>query len=428
MRKKLTDRTLQSLKAEDTLYDVMDIVTPGFGVRVSPETGRRTFILFTRYPGSSNPTRRALGEYPSMTLEAARRKAQDWRNLIKQGKDPAHEEARQRAAEARKRAITFGAVFEDFAAEKLARERRGAKVVLDIKRDFMPSWASQPITEITPHDVREIVKVVAARGPYQAHNSLGHVRRLFSWAIDQHVYGIEISPCDRLKPKAIIGEKKPRSRVLTDDEVRALWRTSKRLPYPYGELLRMLLLTGQRHQEVCGARWREIDFQAKVWTIPSERFKSDAEHRVPLTDDVLALLGELPRFRKGDHLFSTTFGVQPTRINDKVKTDLDARLLRTLKAMARMRGEDPKRVELRGWVIHDLRRTLRTHLAALRIQDHVAEMVVGHGRKGIARVYDQHRYDSEMREALTAWSARLRGIVSPPAPKSADVVSIFGAR
>jgi integrase len=120
--------------------------------------------------------------------------------------------------------------------------------------------------------------------------------------------------------------------------------------------------------------------------------------------------------------------VQPTRINDKVKTDLDARLLRTLKAMARMRGEDPKRVELRGWVIHDLRRTLRTHLAALRIQDHVAEMVVGHGRKGIARVYDQYRYDIEMREALTAWAARLKSIVEPPPPSGARWCRCTGGR
>jgi integrase len=114
-------------------------------------------------------------------------------------------------------------------------------------------------------------------------------------------------------------------------------------------------------------------------------------------------------------LFSaTTFGVKPTAIGDKVKRALDAHMRRELEEMARQRGEDPSRVELNPWVIHDLRRTLRTHLAALRIQDHIAEMVIGHGRQGLQRVYDQHGYVEEQREALAQWATRLRSIVEPP--------------
>jgi integrase len=179
----------------------------------------------------------------------------------------------------------------------------------------------------------------------------------------------------------------------------------------------MLLLTGARHREVAEARWPEIDLTQKLWSVGAERFKSDAPHMVPLSPPVCTLLAELPRHRKGDHLFSTSFGAKPTIISDKVKDKLDARMLRTLRAMARARGEDPDRVELRPWVIHDLRRTLRTRLAALKIQDHVAEMVIGHGRQGMQRVYDQHSYLSEMRAALDAWAERLLGIAEPrPAP------------
>ena len=108
-----------------------------------------------------------------------------------------------------------------------------------------------------------------------------------------------------------------------------------------------------------------------------------------------------------------------------LKEKIDGHMLCTLKAMARLRGNDPARVELKPWVIHDLRRTLRTHLSALRIPDHVAEMVIGHGRQGLQRVYDQHRYLDEMREALTQWAARLRSIVNPP---PANVVSLAEAR
>jgi hypothetical protein len=422
-KRALNDRVIKALKpaSQGRRYDVSDSVLPGLGVRVT-ENGTKTFVLVARFPGSNNPTRRALGEYGALTLEKARDKGRDWLALIRQGKDPKDEEARQRLAEQRQRANTFATVAEDFISEKLSTERKGAEVERDIRRVFMPAWGKRPITEISADDVRELVKAVRDRGAsYQAHNLLGYARRLFAWAIDQQAYGLAASPCDRLKPKAIIGEKRARTRTLSDDEIRAFWRNASRMPYPYGPLCRLLLLVGQRHNEVAKATRDEFAPAGDLWAIGAERFKSDASHLVPLTDDARAVIASLPKFKTGPFLFSTTFGAKPTVISDKAKSRLDARMLRTLKAMARKRGDDPARVELKPWVIHDLRRTLRTHLAALRIPDHVAEMVIGHGRKGLQRVYDQHRYINEMREALTLWAGRLRSIVDP-AP--ANVVAI----
>src|SRR5262249_24676289 len=130
-----------------------------------------------------------------------------------------------------------------------------------------------------------------------------------------------------------------------------------------------------------------------------------AEHVIPLTDDALALLDGLPRFKRGEYVFSTTFGEKPTVISDKIKNQIDRGVAEILDR------------ELQPWVLHDLRRVVRSHLSALRIPDHVAEMVLGHGRKGIQRVYDQHRYQDELREALTRWNARLRSIVEPAPAK-----------
>jgi hypothetical protein len=398
--------------------------------------------------GIPNPTRRALGEYGELTIEEARQKAREWLKLIQQGKDPKDEEDRQRRAEQRKRANSFAAVAEEFIADKLSTERKGREVERDIRRELISAWGSRPIVEIAPH-VRAVVRAIKDRGaPYQAHNVLGYARRLFAWAIDQQVYGLENSPCDRLKPRVIIGEKRARQRILSDDEIRAFWRATLRLGYPYGQTCRLLLLLGQRHREVAHAAWAEFhpDFVAllrryadggepiawhmvkpewKLWCVGEERFKSEAPHMVPLTDDAFIILATLPHFRKGEHLFSTSFGAKPTAISDKVKGRLDTRMLHTLRAMARVRGDDPRRVELKPWIIHDLRRTLRTHLSALRIPDHVAEMVIGHGRQGLQRIYDQHRYLDEMREALTLWAGRLRSIVEP-AP--ANVVELAKAR
>jgi integrase len=420
-KRNLTDRALKSLKpAEaDTHYDVMDMVVPGLGVRVS-ETGRRTFVLVARYPGSPNPTRRAIGEYGALTLEKARTKARDWLELLRRGVDPRSEEERQRIAEQRKQANSFRVVAEEFIRLAVIgsdptkpKQRKGAETKRDIEREFIDRWDGRPITEITSHDVVAVLDEAVARGsPYQAHNLLGHIRRLFNWAIARGVYGLDHSPCDRMKPKDVIGAKAMRTRVLNDAELRALWHVTEGWEYPYGPLFRVLALTGQRKSEVAEARWPEFDLDRKLWTIPAERMKADAPHVVPLSDDVIAVLKSLPRFNKGDHLFSTTFGVKPVNGFSKAKAALD-------KAM---RGELSK---LPPFVIHDIRRTVRTGLSALPVSSDVAELVIGHTRQGVRKVYDQYAYLDEKRQALDLWAGRLRDIVTPP---PANVVKMAKAR
>jgi integrase len=119
---------------------------------------------------------------------------------------------------------------------------------------------------------------------------------------------LETSPCDRLSTSKLIGERKPRQRVLNDAELRAFWRATATLGYPFGPLFQFLLLTGQRRNEVVRARWREFDLTARLWIVPPERFKSDAVHTIPITDAALALLGGMPRFTGGDFMFSCKRG------------------------------------------------------------------------------------------------------------------------
>ena len=282
----------------------------------------------------------------------------------------------------------------------------------------MPRWRNKALSAITRKDVTHLVDEIKDRGAlYQAHNVLGHAKTFFNWAIERGIYGIEASPCDRIKPSRLIGPKSPRQRVLSDVEIAAFWRAARRMQYPIGPLFQMLLLTGQRRSEVGEARWREFDLRNQLWTVPPERFKSDST----LTScrcraDVMALLKTLPRW-KGDFLFSSTGGKKPVNGFSKAKSQLDRRMLLSLKALARKRGDDPRNVVLPPFVLHDLRRTMRTRLSSLRVADTVAEQVIGHGRKGIQRVYDQHQYLPEMREALDKWATLLRGIVAQPASK-----------
>ena len=412
----LNDRIIQAQKrkpvAPGKRREIWDALVPGMGLRTT-DKGAVSFVLATRFPGAKNPARRTLGAYGKLTLEQARDKARHWLDLVHRGIDPQVEEERERLAERRKAATTFGAVAEDFIREKCARERRGFEVERIIRRDLLPAWDSRPIADITPVDIVLLLKPIKARGEYAAHAALSTIKRLLGWAAESQVYGIALSPADRLKPKSLIGEKRPRTRVLTDPEIRAFVRACDQLGYPYGSIGKMLLLTGARHREVSEAPWSEIDLAKRAWTIGQGRFKSAVEHVVPLTSDMVALLEGLPRFKRGSHVFSTTSGEKPTMITDKIKQKIDD-------LMAQKLGAKPK-----PWVIHDLRRTVRSHLAALRIPDHVAEMVLGHGRKGLQRVYDQHRYEAEMREALTLWAARLRDIVEPP---PANLVAIKKVR
>ena len=459
-KKDLTDRTLRALHAapEGTRYEIMDTQAPGLGIRVT-DTGQRTFVLIARFPGHKQPTRRALGQYTPLndaeekrrykalpevdrkketfedyvvrtygasTLAGAREKARKWRAMIQSGIDPRTHEERQQHAALRQQRNTFGTVAEDFIKDKLPGERKGREVERDIRREFIPAWGKRPISEIAPHDVRAVVKAAKDRGaPYQAHNLLTIARRLFSWAIDQQVYGLESSPCERLKPKAIIGRKVFRTRILDDDELRAFWRATRRLSYPYAPLFRMLALTGQRKSEVAEARWSEIDLVGKLWTIPAERMKADAAHVVPLSDDVIAILESLPRFKKGDHIFTTTFGVKAVNGFSKAKERLDKRMLRSWRALGRARGKDRRKAQIEPWVIHDVRRSMRTGLSGLPVSDLVRELVIAHTKPGLHKVYDQHAYEQEKRHALELWAARLRNIVEP-AP--ANVVPLIAVR
>jgi hypothetical protein len=136
--------------------------------------------------------------------------------------------------------------------------------------------------------------------------------------------------------------------------------------------------------------------------VPPERFKSNAAHLIPLTKHVRSILGALPRFDNGDHIFTASLGASPVKGFQKAKERIDALMKEEL-------GAAPY-----PWVTHDIRRTLRTRLASLRVSDVVAEMIIGHGRRGLQRVYDQHSYEPEMREALDLWAARLRSIATPP--------------
>jgi integrase len=403
VKRALTDRAIKSLAnkpaKEGKTYDVPDGIVPGLAVRVMP-SGQRTFVLVARFPGRKNPTRRAIGAYGAITLDTARERARKWLDLIRRGIDPQVQEERERLAELRKQAHTFTAVAEEFIRVHVSKTRKAVGVEHSIRREFIARWGERPIAEITPKDILDVIDDAVKRGaPYMAHNLFGYARTLFGWAISRPDYGLETSPCDRLKPKRVIGKKEARQRILSDKEISALWSSADAMGYPYGPVIKLLLLTGQRLNEVARATWSEFDLDRRMWTIPGQRMKAGAAHTVPLSDAALEVLRELPRLKQGSHLFSTTFGEMPVNGFSRAKRRLDELMTERLGAIEEFR-------------FHDIRRTMRTGLSALPIPDRVRELVIAHAQPGLHQVYDRHKYDDEKRAALDLWATRLMAIVT----------------
>jgi len=454
MQHPISDRTIKALlkghapemgkKDKYGRRELIDQIQPGFGLRWNGKK-KVTFLVFGRFGGSS--VRRTIGDYGASTnraariytLAAARAEAEQWLIQRRAGTDPKQERDRALEARARERTNIFERVAEDFIREKVLGpecydewqtlewktspkehdpiERKGFEIARDIRRDLIPIWGKRPVVQITDGDVQDAIEAKAKTAPAQARNLLGTAKRLFTWAKLRRRYGLTASPIADLKPRDVVGDKRSVERILNDDELFALWRAVGRLPYPHGPVYRLLILSALRLNEAADASKLELDRKNKLWIIPKERMKGKngkaREHAVPLIDPILAVFDALPKYGKGDFLFTTTFGAKPVWMSDKVKKRLDARMLRTLKAMAVRDGHDPAKVRLLPWTNHDIRRTVRSNLSRLKVSEEAREAVMAHARPGIKGTYDLYDYLDEKREALTLWAARVSQIVAP---------------
>jgi integrase len=202
-----------------------------------------------------------------------------------------------------------------------------------------------------------------------------------------------------------------RDRVLSDEEIKAFWRAANELSWPFENVFKVLVLTGQRREEVAGMRWREVDLDAGHWTIAKERCKNGKAHTVDLCPEAVRMLDPLgdvaaPRLVRSaeaeDLIFSTT-GRTPVSGFSKAKGRIDAR-------MQEMLGD-----KFKPWRTHDLRRTAASEMAALGFQPHVIERVLNHvsgAQGGLVGVYQRHEYREERRRAIMAWGAHVMGVVS----------------
>jgi hypothetical protein len=456
MKTALTDRAIKAARPVAKPYDMHDAVVPGLALRVLP-SGVKSFVLIARFPGSRNPTRRALGVYGELTLERARTKARQWLELIARGIDPAEEVERQRREQERKRATTFAAVVEDYirievygpGGEKRPRHRTAAKTVTALRGTLVPLFGHRPVTELTAEEimrpleligqigtdhalaklkVRKLVRSGRKRRPAlsQARGLFAFMEMILNWASepDAH-YGLDRSPLERVRVSRRLGRAEPRDHTLNDEELAALQIAISRLPPPSRQMYLVLLHSGLRLNEAAKACWSELE--EEVWTVPAGRMKGKngeaKPHIVPITSALRKVFDSLPP-GKGDHfVFSCDGGRTPMSTRGTtLKNRLDRLMLQALRERAKARGEDPDKIGmvLRPWKNHDVRRTCRSTLSRLHVDHATAEAVMAHRHAGgaIAAIYDRWERLPEKRDALERWSKFLAGLTRPRLAKA----------
>ena len=244
--------------------------------------------------------------------------------------------------------------------------------------------------------------VVDRSAPTLANRVLATTRRMFNWCLARGI--ITASPCADIKPPS---PENSRDRVLSDEELRLIWRACDVTGWPFGPLVRLLMLTGQRREEVAGMRWSEVDLDRNLWTIPRERAKNNQAHEVPLSSRAVAVLASIPKVDgPAAYLFTTTGRTAVTGFS-RAKGRLDAVIIRALQAEAAATGQNPTEVQpLPRWTFHDLRRTAASGMARLGVNLPVIEKVLNHTSgsfAGVVGVYQRHSFAEEKRAALDAW-------------------------
>lgn len=387
MKRRLTPKTIEALPpAVNKRYEVHDQLLPGLHVRVSA-TGRKVFGISRRINGRMKRIR--IGAYPIVSLADARDKARDILRDIELGQ---YDEASSSVAEPALRS-TLGDIIPDFIekhAKRHTKEWKGTERVLMRMNKLHPMRIDTIKRADVIKELERLISDIKGKGGKgtRANRGLAAIKKLYSWCIDQGI--VEISPVAGLKPRI---KEIARDRVLSDDELIAIYGAGASEGFPFEHFLKLLILTGQRRGEVAGMRWSELDLDKGIWTLPAKRAKNATSHIVPLAPLAIFILKSVPRFQGSDLVFTTT-GDTPISGFGRLKERLDVAVS----------------LDAEDWRFHDLRRTMATNMAMLRVAPHIIEAVLNHKTgivSGVAATYNRHAYLDEKREALELWAKKV---------------------
>ena len=420
----LTSKGVAGVTGGNSRREIADGALPGFYLVVQP-SGAKSWALRYRYDGK--PKKLTIGPVllkrdgdeiegtlpfgQSMTLTEARRAARAALQALAEGKDPGEVKKAMQAVRAARAAdpdadrdlvrVQGERFIERYCKP---RNRSWKEVERQFKTEINPHWGKRKVQSITKRDVLDLLDVIVDRGsPVTANRVFATGRKFFGWLIERDV--VQASPCSGIKKPTL---EKSRERILTDDEIRLFWKATEGFNHPFGPMWRLLLLTGQRRNEIAGMRRAEleIDGDDPGWLVPGNRTKNGNEHFVPLTPAVVDIIEAQPKIGKKGFIFTTTGETHVSGFS-RSKARLDAAMLAIMQKDAQKAGDDPAKVALTPWTLHDLRRTLASGMARLNINLPVIEKCLNHTSgsfAGIVGVYQRHEFREEKRAALEAWA------------------------
>lgn len=385
MSKVFTDSFINALTPKRGATDwqeVCDKGCRGLRLRVSP-SGEKVWALKLQVNGRR--IRHTLGAYPAVSLADAREKARQYSAEARSGIAPEEMDARKRAE-----AMTLTDAHQEYLSTIKATLRPGTITLKEgmFKDHIRPVAGKRLLRMIRRADIIEVVGAVAAKGyKVQANRVFAEVMALLRWC--EHKGYIDGVPSLRKKDMRHHGaaREQARGRTLTDAEIQALWASLGSIGALTGDFLRLLLLTGQRRDEVRLMTWEEIDLSQALWTIPASRYKTHLDQVVPLPRQAMDILKARHTDRAKGFVLAGREPGQP--FNGA------ASAIRRLRTQMEGRGD---------FTLHDLRRTLRTGLSRLGVDGMTAEKVIGHLPQGIQQVYDVHDRLEERRDALQRWA------------------------
>jgi integrase len=399
-RVRMTTHSIWTIKPAATQIDWFDRDAKGLALRVAP-SGER--VWYFRYRFNGHGRRLKIGDCTDkFGLHAARARAGDLRAELAAGKDP----AAARDAARRGEILTvkqFAPLYVALYAKGHKKPKTVAEEARWIAKYLVPKWSARPVASITSTDVAALVDRIVADGKKTLAN---RVQMLISsmWRYAVSRGDAASNPCYRMEKRG--GVETPGERVLTDEEIRALFGELDARPGPSSEAIRLRILTGQRGAEVHGMRWADLQWDGDaraIWTIPGSMTKNGQPHRLPIVGEALEIVKRLE-------------AAQDDKTEPRVFPGLD-HYARDLRKRRKIHGGAYR------W--HDLRRTFTTRLAELGIREELLDRLLNHARRGVtATVYNQHQYDADKRTALECWDRELARILANAPHAGAAVVPL----
>lgn len=365
--------------------ELTDDKAVGLKFRLTPN-GRATWSVQVNVHGDKR--RFTIGEYPTIGLAEARKQAGKLRSDALVGQDPIRQ--RRADAEAEKGQQSVGEVLDYYAMLQLTKLRTGHEREQQL-RWALSRYISKPIAGLSRQDLQGAIDAKAGEGKVHAANRIRAALTAFTrWASVRGHLPENVGAGTKRAAK-----ERPRERVLSPGEVRAIWQATEAMGDLWGPFLRILILTAQRRGDVAGVRWSEIDLEARRWTLPGERTKNSKPHIVHLSDPALAELLALRGKADGDLIFTTT-GKTPISGFGNMK--------------ARLEGL----VEIEDWRLHDLRTAFASALCEAGEPENVVDRVLNHAATGsapsaVARVYNRAELLPQRARVLDRWAAMVTG-------------------